>query len=68
MPNEEIGQYKAISLPNIASSYRRRIDGTLRESVGKVGQTEETSQPANSSKVISFTPKSSKVEIIITSV
>lgn len=65
VPNEEIGQYQAISLPNIASSYRIWIDGVLSESVGKVGKTEEASQPANSSKVISFTPKSSKVEIVI---
>ena len=65
VPHEEIGQDKAISLPNIASSYRIWIDGTLRESVGKVGKTEETSQPANSLKIITFTPKTSKVELVI---
>lgn len=65
LPNKEIGQNQAILLPNIASSYRIWIDSALRESVGKVGTTEDTSKPANSAKVITFVPTASKVEIVI---
>lgn len=65
LPNEEVGKDKAILLPNIASSYRIWIDGKLLESVGKVGKSEETSYPMNSAKVISFTPKTNKVEFVI---
>lgn len=65
MSVDDIGKVKAISLPNIASSYRIWVDGHLLTEVGIVGKTDKEELPMNSSITVSFPVKTKEVEIVI---
>lgn len=64
-PEKEIGTIKALSIPNIASSYKVWINGELIGKVGKVGTSEITSEPTNVSSILSFIPHEEATELVI---
>jgi len=55
----------ALKLLSIGTAYRLIVDGELLLEVGMVGRTEANTRPAYAPQVISFVPKSNRVEIVL---
>lgn len=55
----------ALKLPSLGTSYRLMVDGEVLSTVGLPGTSKELTRPAYQLSVVSFTPKSTRVEVIL---
>jgi HD-GYP domain-containing protein (c-di-GMP phosphodiesterase class II) len=65
IPTSWVNKVRAIYLPRVFTSYSLWINGSLTQTVGKVGESQEKSIPLVQPKVVYFVPTSKTVEIVL---
>lgn len=62
---DQIGETLGLYIPNVASAYEVWIDGELKLSSGKIGETADDMLPTNYARTLYFIPKSERIELVI---